>query len=105
MGVPANYNILKFKSSTSKVDISLTFMKKYLINNFCTIICLLKFLEMIMLDFHLPKKMQFQNSFLGIKVQLRDSMKHFVELKPLIYEEWDGVLMYVPLYIKLRREQ
>ena len=49
--------------------------------------------------------MQFQNSFLGIKVQLRDSMKHFVELKPLIYEEWDGVLMCVPLYIKLRREQ
>ena len=22
-------------------------------------------------------------------------MKHFVELKPLIYEEWDGVLKYV----------
>ena len=49
--------------------------------------------------------MQFQNSFLGIKVQLRDSMKHFVEHKPLIYEEWEGVLMCVPLYIKLRREQ
>ena len=49
--------------------------------------------------------MQFQNSFLGIKIQLSASLKNFVELKPLIYEEWDGVLMCVPLYIKLRREQ
>ena len=34
--------------------------------------------------------MQFQNSFLGIKIQLSASLKNFVELKPLIYEEWDG---------------
>ena len=49
------------------------------------------------------KEIQFQNSFFGIKVQLSASLEHFVELKPLIYEEWDG--NHVPLYIKLRREQ
>ena len=30
------------------------------------------------------KKMQFQNSFFGIKVQLSASLEHFVERKPLI---------------------
>ena len=49
------------------------------------------------------KKIQFQNSFFGIKVQLSASLEHFVERKPLIYEELDG--NHVPLYIKLRREQ
>ena len=49
------------------------------------------------------KKNTISKFFFGIKVQISASLEHFVEHKPLIYEELDG--NHVPLYIKLRREQ